>query len=187
MMDMDEDINRSADFFRIFDHTPAILNDTGTEIPAEEIKGVIKFDNVTFAYPTSPAVKILKNLSCTIKEGQTVAFVGGSGSGKSTIIRLLMRLYDPDKGAITVDGYNLKDINLPWFHHNVTAIVSQNPDMFEGTVEENIRYAKDDATEEQVIDAAKLADADKFVRDKDIFPDEYATLVGEKGVKLSGG
>jgi ATP-binding cassette subfamily B protein len=86
-----------------------------------------------------------------------------------------------------IDGYDLKDINLPWLHHNVTAIVSQEPEMFEGEVGYNIKYAKDDAVLDDIINASKLADADKFIRDKDRFPDGYTTLVGEKGVKLSGG
>jgi ABC-type multidrug transport system fused ATPase/permease subunit len=98
-----------------------------------------------------------------------------------------MRLFNCDKGKITIDGYDLKDINLPWFHHNVTAIVSQEPEMFEGEVKYNIGYAKDNASLDDIIEASKLADADKFIRDKDRFPDGYATLVGEKGVKLSGG
>ena len=98
-----------------------------------------------------------------------------------------MRLYDCDKGSITIDGCNLKALSLPWFHHNVTAIVSQEPEMFEGEVKYNIGYAKDHTEEAEIIEAAKLADADKFIRDKDRFPDGYKTLVGEKGVKLSGG
>jgi ABC-type multidrug transport system fused ATPase/permease subunit len=98
-----------------------------------------------------------------------------------------MRLYDCDKGSITIDGKELKKLNLPWFHQNVTAIVSQEPEMFEGKVSYNIGYARDGAVEEDIIQAAKLADADKFIRDKDRFPDGYDTLVGEKGVKLSGG
>jgi ABC-type multidrug transport system fused ATPase/permease subunit len=99
-----------------------------------------------------------------------------------------MRLYDPEKGSITIDGTNLKDINLPWFHHNVTAIVSQEPEMFEGSVQFNIGYCTQETKSlEEISDSAKLADADKFIRDKDRFPDGYETLVGEKGVKLSGG
>ena len=157
-------------------------------MPQEKIKGAIVFKNVSFSYPTIPAVKVIKNLSCEIKSGQSAAFVGASGSGKSTIIRLLMRLYDPEKGSITIDGTNLKDINLPWLHHNVTAIVSQEPEMFEGSVQFNIGYCTQETKSlEEISDSAKLADADKFIRDKDRFPDGYGTLVGEKGVKLSGG
>ena len=142
LMDIEEELNRSVDFFRIFDYSPAIDNVGGKELPIEKVKGAIKFDNVSFSYPTKPAVKIIKNLSCEIKAGQTAAFVGASGSGKSTIIRLLMRLYDPDRGTVKLDGCNLKELSLPWFHHNVTAIVSQEPEMFEGTVKYNIGYAK---------------------------------------------
>ncbi len=98
-----------------------------------------------------------------------------------------MRLYNCDKGKIMIDGYNLKDLILPWLHHNVTAIVSQEPDMFEGEVRYNIGYARDHCGDGEITKAAKLADADKFIMDKDRFPDGYNTLVGEKGVKLSGG
>ena len=94
MTSWNEELDRSVDFFRIFDNVPTINNVEGSEIPQEKIKGAIKFENVSFNYPTKPAVKIIKNLSCEIKAGQSAAFVGASGSGKSTIIRLLMRLYD---------------------------------------------------------------------------------------------
>jgi len=98
-----------------------------------------------------------------------------------------MRLYDVNKGTVEVDGLNVKKYNLPWFHKNVTAIVSQEPEMFEGKVSENIGYAAANPTKDEVENAAGLADAHKFISDDSQFPDKYATLVGEKGVKLSGG
>jgi len=98
-----------------------------------------------------------------------------------------MRLYNVDKGVVQIDGYNINKINLPWLHHNVTAIVSQEPDMFEGTIAYNIAYGVENATMEEIEAAAKLADADKFINNEDRFPKGYNTLVGEKGIILSGG
>jgi len=96
LTDMTNELNKSNDFFAIFDHQAGIDNFKGQKLEREKLKGVIEFKNVYFNYPTKPAIKILKNINCKINEGESVAFVGGSGSGKSTIINLLMRLYDPN-------------------------------------------------------------------------------------------
>lgn len=190
LMDIDEELNKSEDFFRVFEASSgSIDNTTGEEFEMDQMEGKIEFKDVDFAYPKKPAIKILKNINCSIPAGSSVAFVGGSGSGKSTIIRLLMRLYDTNKGRVSIDNRDLKDYNLPWLHHNVTAIVSQEPEMFEGTVAYNIAYGCVDRepSMEEIKKAAELADAHVFIEDKEKFPEGYETLVGEKGVKLSGG
>ena len=145
---------------------------------------MIKFTNVKFHYPSRKEALLLKGLSLGVQPGQTAALVGPSGGGKSTIVQLLQRFYDPVEGNITIDGVDLKDFDLRWLRSQI-GLVSQEPILFEGTVAENIRYGKYNATEEEVIDAAKMANAHNFiVNDLD---KGYDTTVGERGAQLSGG
>ncbi|PIY08351.1 MAG: multidrug ABC transporter ATP-binding protein [Flexibacter sp. CG_4_10_14_3_um_filter_32_15] len=147
------------------------------------IEGKISFKDVRFSYPTRTDVEVLKGLSFDIKAGEKIALVGHSGAGKSTIIQLLERFYNPQTGTIEVDGKNNLDYDLD-FYRSAIGIVPQEILLFGGTIRENITYGKPTATEEEIISAAKKANAFKFI---ETFPEGLETLVGERGVKLSGG
>lgn len=126
------------------------------------VKGNITFQNVVFSYPSRPDVKILRGLSTTIASGQTVAFVGSSGNGKSTCMHLLQRFYDPDEGQILIDGCDIKDLNITQLRSNI-ALVGQEPVLFSTTIGENIRYGKPDATQKEIISAAQDSGAHDFI------------------------
>jgi ABC-type multidrug transport system fused ATPase/permease subunit len=149
-----------------------------------DIMGKIEFKGVGFTYPTRPEAPIFKGLSFTLNPGKTVAIVGHSGCGKSTIAQLLLRFYDPDAGTITIDGIDIKDLDVCWLRESVMGIVSQEPTLFASTIMENIRYGSPNATDEQVIEAAKQANAHEFISQ---FPGGYNTYVGERGHAISGG
>lgn len=148
-----------------------------------KVNGKIEFRNVGFAYPTRADVTVLKNLSFTIKPGEKVALVGPSGSGKSTIISLLMRFYDTLSGEILVDDKAAGDYVLSSYRSNI-GIVPQEVILFGGTIRENIAYGKPGASDEEVIEAARKANAWEFI---ETFPEGLNTIVGDRGVKLSGG
>lgn len=152
-------------------------------IPSVKLKGGISFSHVNFSYPSRVDYTVLKDLNFTISPGEKVALVGQSGSGKSTIINLLMRFYPLNHGAIEVDGKNIGMFNLSSFRNNI-GIVPQEVILFGGSIHENIAYGKPNATEEEVIAAARKANAYEFI---ERFPEGLKTLVGERGVKLSGG
>lgn len=143
--------------------------------------GKIEAVNVDFAYPTRMDAPILRNYSVTIEPGQTVAFVGASGGGKSTIISLLERFYDPTSSSILLDGRDLRTLNLKWLRSQI-GLVSQEPVLFAATIAENITAGRTDYTREDVITAANLANAHEFIMS---LPETYDTLIGEKGVSLS--
>mmetsp|Transcript_12116 Transcript_12116/g.22676 ORF Transcript_12116/g.22676 Transcript_12116/m.22676 type:complete len:830 (-) Transcript_12116:3118-5607(-) len=143
----------------------------------------INLCNVDFTYPSRPDQKVLDDVNIHIHAGTTVALVGKSGCGKSTIIGLLQRYYDPSNGSIYINGKNLKTINLK-SHRLKIGVVTQDPVLFTGSIKDNIKYGKEDATDDEVINAAKLANAHEFVQ---TFPDAYETQVGERGMQLSGG
>lgn len=155
--------------------------ETTSPIPLENVKGDVRFENVCFSY--TKGRDILKNITFHIAPGETVGVVGKTGAGKSTIANLLIRLYDPDSGEITVDGKNIKDVSAHDLHKAIS-IVSQETYLFRGTILENIRYAKPNATDEEVINAAKAAYAHKFIME---YPDGYETMVGFGHKDLSGG
>ncbi|CAF3747797.1 unnamed protein product [Rotaria sordida] len=142
--------------------------------------GDIEFKNVQFKYPSRQEAPILNGLNVKIPSGKTVALCGPSGCGKSTAIQLIQRFYDPDYGQIMLDGHDIRSINLKWLRSNI-GIVSQEPVLFFGTIEDNIRYGKLDATEEEIIAAAKMANAHDFIMQ---LPQNYKTSSGDK---LSGG
>lgn len=154
-----------------------------SNLPDLAIKGRITFENVSFTYPTRPDVEVLTNINLDIAAGETLALVGQSGSGKSTIVNLLMRFYELNGGRITVDGKDLLDYNLVDLRQHI-AIVPQEVILFGGTIEENILYGKPDASREEVQRAAEQANAWQFINK---FPEALDTVVGERGVKLSGG
>lgn len=156
----------------------------GYIIPQERLHGEIRFENVSFAYPMRPDHLVLKDFSLTLRPGQTVALVGASGSGKSTIASLVERFYEPSAGNIKLDGYKLSDISPYWLRSNVLGFIEQQPVLFGTSILENIRYGKPDAGEEDVYAAARLSQSHDFVT---ALPDGYATHVGERGTQLSGG
>ena len=153
------------------------------DFPPVKLQGKIEFDNVSFAYPTRKDFQVLKDLNFQVEPGEKVALVGQSGSGKSTIINLLLRFYAVEDGAIKVDGKSIQEFNLTAYRRNL-GIVPQEVILFGGTIRENISYGKPAATFEEVEDAARQANALDFIES---FPDGFNTLVGERGVKLSGG
>lgn len=145
-------------------------------------KGDVFFDGVTFAY-SSGDEPVLKNFTLHIKSGESVALVGYSGAGKTTIAKLLMRMYDPQAGVISLDGVNLKDVTKETLR-KIVGIVPQDPLLFNNTVAYNISYAKNKATRAEMLTAAKAARVNDFVEK---MPEGYNTVVGERGIKLSGG
>lgn len=155
---------------------------TPVNAPAK-VAGNISFQNVSFAYPTRTDFQVLNDLNFSITAGEKVALIGQSGSGKSTIINLLMRFYPVEQGRITIDGKPITDFNLSAYRHNL-GIVPQEVILFGGTIRENIRYGKPDATDEEIREASRKANALDFIES---FPDKFDTIVGERGVKLSGG
>ncbi|EDV34549.1 uncharacterized protein Dana_GF20900 [Drosophila ananassae] len=156
----------------------------GYVIPQERLHGEIRFENVSFAYPMRPEQVVLKDFSLVLRPGQTVALVGASGSGKSTIAALVERFYEPTSGNIKIDGYKLSDISPYWLRSNVLGFIEQQPVLFGTSILENIRYGKPDAREEDVYAASRLSQSHDFVT---ALPDGYDTHVGERGTQLSGG
>ena len=143
----------------------------------------IKYKNVAFSYPSRPDMEVLKDISFEVKSGEKIALVGYSGAGKSTIVQLLMRYYKLSGGQILVDGKNINDYDLTDLRKNI-AIVPQEVMLFGGTIYENIAYGNPQASENEVIEAARKANALEFINS---FPEGFQTIVGERGVKLSGG
>jgi ATP-binding cassette, subfamily B, bacterial MsbA len=166
--------------YEILDTQPAIEN-PDNPIFLENISGRIQFDNVFFGYREES--EILHNISFDIQPGQTVALVGPSGAGKSTVIKLLHRFFDVSQGSIRLDGHNIKELDRKSFLNQI-ALVPQETLLFGGTVKENILYGKLDASEEELEEAAKKANAHDFIVELE---KGYETIVGEKGAKLSGG
>ncbi|RRT41128.1 hypothetical protein B296_00047118 [Ensete ventricosum] len=168
----------------------AILN-RGTRIdpddpeaePVDSVRGEIELRHVDFAYPSRPDVPIFKDFNLRIRAGQSQALVGASGSGKSTVIALVERFYDPTAGKVLIDGKDIKRLNLKSLRLKI-GLVQQEPVLFAASIMENIAYGKDGATEEEVIEAARAANVHGFVS---ALPDGYKTTVGERGVQLSGG
>uniref|UniRef100_A0AAR2K902 ATP-binding cassette sub-family B member 5 n=1 Tax=Pygocentrus nattereri TaxID=42514 RepID=A0AAR2K902_PYGNA len=149
----------------------------------DNIKGNIEFKNIYFSYPSRKNVKILQGMSLKVPRGKTIALVGASGCGKSTTIQLLQRFYDPDAGEVTLDGRDIRSLNVRWLRENM-GIVSQEPVLFGTTIAENIRYGRGDATDEDIERAVREANAYEFISK---LPDKLNTMVGERGAQLSGG
>jgi ATP-binding cassette subfamily B protein len=161
--------------------TPIAIHTGNINLPVEVVRGAVEFQNVTFAYYQRPPV--IKHLSLEIPAGNTIAIVGSTGSGKSTLVKLLLRFYEPQHGKITLDGVNLQSLNLRDLRRCI-GLVSQDVFLFHGTVAENIAYGTFDASQYDIIIAAKVAEADDFIMR---LPQGYETIVGERGQKLSGG
>ena len=168
-------LDRLAD---LMNHKPLLVPGTQTKLPPHP---TISFNNVTFSYGQDRPV--LKAINLKISPGETIALVGPTGGGKTTLFKLLLRFYDPTSGSITLGGFDLKDINPNTLNQSLS-IVPQSPFLFATSVEENIRYAKQDATFEDIQAAAIAADAHDFITQ---LPQGYKTLLGERGINLSGG
>ncbi|XP_077246607.1 ABC transporter B family member 13-like [Tasmannia lanceolata] len=158
------------------------LNDPKSEV-VTEIRGDIEFKNVSFKYPVRPDVAVFKGLDLQVSAGTSLAIVGQSGSGKSSVIALIMRFYDPNSGAILIDGRDIRGLNLRSLRLKI-GLVQQEPALFSTTIYENIQYGKEGASEIEIMKAARAANAHGFISR---MPDGYQTQVGERGVQLSGG
>lgn len=160
------------------------LNDGSSNCKEREItQGSIRFENVSFRYYKKNKEKVLNNVSFDVKAGELVGIIGSSGSGKTTLVSMIPRLYDADEGNIYVDDVNVKDLSLFHLRESVAMVLQKNT-LFSGTITENLRWGKEDATEEEMIRACKIAQADGFVRS---FQDGYETELEQGGANLSGG
>ncbi|KIC34949.1 ABC transporter transmembrane domain-containing protein [Leisingera sp. ANG-M7] len=160
-----------------------VLDPVAAQVLPVPVKGEIAFDNVTFRYPSRPDVSALDEVSLTVKPGETVAFVGPSGAGKTTIIQMLQRFYDPKQGAVKLDGVALTQLQRDEFRRHI-ALVPQDPVIFAASARENIRFGRPEASDAEVEAAAAAAAAHDFISK---LPDGYDSFVGERGVMLSGG
>ncbi len=173
-------VGAASRLFELQDRKPTISPTIGT--PVKSARGPIKFENLTFSYPTRPAVKIFNKLDFEIPQGSNIAIVGPSGGGKSTIASLILRFYTPTEGRILIDGVDIASMNVKSLRRKI-GIVAQEPVLFSGTIAENISYGKPKASRIEIIAAAKKANC-SFISD---FPDGLDTPVGARGAQLSGG
>ena len=181
LVDSIKDFNLSCN--RIFEiiHSDKYPKEKFGKKHIDNVKGNFEFKNVSFSY--IPEYEVLKNISFKVKEKSMVAFVGKSGSGKSTIFNLLCKLYESDNGEILIDGTNINELDRESIRDNIT-IISQNPYIFNLSIKDNLKIVKEDLTEEEMIDACKKACLDDFINS---LPNKYDTIVGEGGINLSGG
>ena len=168
MMSMSNAQGAAAKIFEIIESEPTINSVSEAGLQPETVQGTIEFRNVSFAYPTRPDVTVLKNFNATIPSGNTIAFVGASGSGKSTCVQLIQRFYDPVEGQVFLDGHNLRDLNVRWLRQQI-GIVSQEPILFGRSIYENVALggldnngSRDELpSREKVEEACKLANANE--------------------------
>ncbi|NXX60511.1 ABCB8 protein, partial [Scopus umbretta] len=177
-------LSAGARVFELLTLEPSVALRGGSSIPSHSLLGRICFHRVSFSYPTRPGYLVLRDFSLTLPPCKTVAIVGPSGGGKSTVAALLERFYEPTQGTITLDGHDISSLDPSWLRGQVIGFISQEPVLFGTTIMENIRFGKPGASDAEVYAAAQLANADGFIRS---FPEGYDTVVGERGMALSGG
>ena len=174
----------AARIFELLQTPSEILSGANaTQAPPDPLRGDIEISNLTFSYPARRDIEVLQSLSLHIQAGETVALVGPSGAGKSTLFDLLLRFYDPDTGQILIDGVDSRKLALTDLRQ-CFALVPQNPALFHGTIADNIRYARPEASDTAMVKAARIAHADEFIRK---LPKGYETPLGDTGLGLSGG
>jgi len=173
----------AKDIMLVSDRIPPIDSHSDAGKKPEKVTGSIELKDVHFSYPSRPDTKVMDGYSLTVDAGTTVALVGASGSGKSTAIQLVERFYDPESGSVTLDGIDLKELNVKWLRDQI-GLVGQEPVLFAGTIADNIAYALPGATRAQIEAAAKSANAHDFITEFEL---GYETDVGDKGSQLSGG
>jgi len=173
----------ATDAYKIIDRKSNISVTDPRGLKPEVIEGVIEFKNVQFAYPTKPEKTILNGVSFTIRKNEKTALVGESGCGKTTSMQLIERFYDITGGSLTLDGNEIRELNLKWLRSNI-GYVGQEPVLFAATIRENMQLAKENATDDEIWDALKNANAEDFVRS---LPKQLDTYVGASGTQLSGG
>lgn len=177
-------IGATEDLFQIFETEEEPITEMTTSIdPKDEIKGNVEFKNLSFSYPTRPNEEVLKNINLSIKENQLVALVGSSGSGKTTMATLILQLHLAENGDILFDGRKSKTFSVSALRHQIS-LVPQDIYLFGGSIRENIAYGKPNATEVEIAEAARQANALEFI---ERFPEKLETIVGERGTQLSGG
>ncbi|XP_078572123.1 ATP-dependent translocase ABCB1-like [Branchiostoma floridae x Branchiostoma japonicum] len=169
--------------FEMIDRVPLIDSSSTEGLKLDNTQGNFEFKDIHFHYPARPEVKVLNGLNLQVRKGQTVALCGSSGCGKSTTVQLIQRFYDPTKGMVTLDGHDIRSLNIQWLRQNI-GVVSQEPVLFATTIAENISYGRAGVTQEEIEKAAKEANAHDFIKR---LPKKYNTLVGERGAQLSGG
>jgi ATP-binding cassette subfamily B protein len=168
--------------FEVLDRQPEVVDDVRAEaLPAA--KGRVAFENVTFTYGGHDENAVLEGINLVAEPGETVALVGATGAGKSTLINLVPRFYDVSEGRVTLDGVDVRDVTLDSLRAQVGTILQETV-LFSGTIGDNIRYGCPDASDEEVVTAARAAQAHDFIMS---FPAGYDTLIGQRGVNLSGG
>ncbi|CAI8614637.1 unnamed protein product [Vicia faba] len=173
----------AAKIFRIIDHKPGIDRNSESGLELETVTGLVELKNVDFSYPSRPDVKILNDFSLNVPAGKTIALVGSSGSGKSTVVSLIERFYDPTSGQVMLDGHDIKTLKLKWLRQQI-GLVSQEPALFATTIRENILLGRPDANQVEIEEAARVANAHSFIIK---LPEGFETQVGERGLQLSGG
>ncbi|KAB1209235.1 ABC transporter B family member 2 [Morella rubra] len=170
-----------ASVFDVMDRKTEVVGDVGEDLAA--VEGTIELRGIKFSYPSRPEVVIFKDFNLKVRAGQSVALVGQSGSGKSSVISLILRFYDPTAGKVMIDGKDIKKLKLKSLRKHI-GLVQQEPALFATSIYENIVYGKEGCSEAEVIEASKLANAHSFISS---LPEGYSTKVGERGVQLSGG
>ena len=168
---------------QVLDTQPDIADGENADPDRMLCGGAVEFKNVSFRYYKNSQGKVLDSVNLMINPGELVGVVGSTGSGKTTLISMIPRLYDPDEGEVRLDGVNVRELALCVLRESVSVVLQKNT-LFSGTIAENLRWGNPEATEEEIVRAAKLAQADEFIRS---FPDGYDTEIGRGGSTLSGG